>query len=87
MTGESTVSGDMLRRIAILGDMVKKLDLSCCYNIRGIDLKHLKRLTSLQELNLYECISVNDAGLEFLAGLPIRVLELRGCRHITSIWY
>lgn len=84
MTGECAVSGDMLRRIAILGDMVKKLDLSCCYNIRGIDLKHLKRLTSLQELNLYECISVNDAGLDFLAEQPLRVLELRGCHRITD---
>jgi hypothetical protein len=44
----------------------------------------LGRMTSLEELELYECKGITDAGLPFLASLPrLREVHLTGLPGVT----
>ncbi len=68
-------------------------------HIAGLDLKHyyagltqitdrslaiLGRMSSLEQVDLYECKAVTDAGLVFLAGLPrLREVHLDGLPGVT----
>ncbi|MFO1498259.1 MAG: hypothetical protein U1G07_07700 [Verrucomicrobiota bacterium] len=47
-------------------------------------LELLSQIASLEEIEFYECSSITDAGLVFLAGLPrLRKVELAGLPNVT----
>jgi hypothetical protein len=47
-------------------------------------LEILGRMSSLEQVDLYECTGVTDAGLAFLAGLPrLREVHLDGLPGVT----
>ena len=47
-------------------------------------LEILGRMTSLEQIELYECLHVTDAGLTFLATLPqLRQFEVSGSPGVT----
>ncbi len=49
-----------------------------CSNITDDGLAHLAKLTFLTQLDLSEC-NITDAGLVYLARLPLTQLDLIGC--------
>ena len=63
------------------------LDITSIKNdmaITNSGLAHLSKLTSLTFLNLDGCFCITNAGLLHLRRLPLRHLDLRWCKNITS---
>ena len=47
-------------------------------------LEILGRMTSLEDVEFYECMSVTDSGIKFLADLPnLRQIGVAGMPHVT----
>ena len=44
----------------------------------------LAGLPALEEIEIYECLQVTDAGLQFLAQMPpLRKISMSGLPHVT----
>ncbi|XP_076177721.1 uncharacterized protein LOC143151999 isoform X2 [Ptiloglossa arizonensis] len=66
---------------------LRELDLSGCYRITDVSLKHAFTFPELKILNLSQCEQVTHVGLDYLSrnNPAIEVLNLSLCRNISDI--
>ena len=56
----------------------------CRIHLKSERLEILGRMTSLERIELYECLHITDGGLPFLAKLPqLRQFEVSGSPGVT----
>jgi Leucine-rich repeat (LRR) protein len=64
---------------------LKRLDLSCCYQIRNSELFYLTSLPNLQELNFFGCKQITSKGLSYLTSLThLTKLDLGRCNQVAD---
>lgn len=78
------LSDEALRHIAQGLSSVKSINLSFCVSVSDSGLKHLAKMTKLEELNLRSCDNISDIGMAYLTegGCSISSLDVSFCDKI-----
>lgn len=63
---------------------LKSLDLSNCQFVTDLALQDLQDLHQLRVLRLAGCFGITDSGLEFIRGLNLSMLDLKGCERLSD---
>lgn len=80
------LSDEALRHIAQGLISLKSINLSFCVSVTDSGLKHLAKMTKLEELNLRACDNISDIGMAYLTegGSAIISLDVSFCDKIAD---